>query len=581
MIDSDTAATPVPEQPPLPAPAPIPRFFALLARQPFLVLSILGLLLWLPGVLSLPALDRDESRFAQSSRQMIESGDLVDIRLGQVPRYKKPVGIYWLQAASTAIVGMGDDSRIWTYRLPSLLGAIAAARLTVWCAAAFLDAEAALIAGLLILSSVLLAAEATIATTDAVLLACVLAVQGVLLRVYRAARDPEVPKPSTRLVLWGWVAVGVGALVKFPVVPGVAIATALALCAWDRRVKWLAGTKPLQGLLLALLVAMPWIIAITAQSHGGFLQQSLGNDFAAKMEGGQESHGAPPGYYLLLSAATFFPAILLILPGLVTGIARRGESGVRFLLTWAGIWWLIVEAVPTKLPHYVLPTYPALAILAAIFATQPPPMTRWLPLGLGVTRLIGAIQFVVGAGLLTAAIVLLPGRYGDGMVPFLTALAGLGAILSLAALVLSLMRLQTWAVLISLLAMLVFVPSLTALVGPRLTQLWMTARLKPIIQAQYRPGDPPPALAGYQEPSMLFALGKDVLLTNGAGAAQSGAENGGLALVEDKEVGAFLARLAELQADASQVGELSGFNYSRGRQVHVTLYRVAPIHEVH
>ena len=95
------------------------------------LLALLCLLLWLPGILSLPALDRDESRFAQSSRQMLDSGNFVDIRFGQVPRYKKPVGIYWLQAAATAVAGHiqdidGDHSQIWTYRLPSLLGGIAA-----------------------------------------------------------------------------------------------------------------------------------------------------------------------------------------------------------------------------------------------------------------------------------------------------------------------------------------------------------------------------------------------------------------------------------------------------------------------
>ena len=105
------------------------------------LLAVLCLLLWLPGILSLPALDRDESRFAQSSRQMLDSGNFVDIRFGQVPRYKKPVGIYWLQAAATAIAGHiqnieGDHTHIWTYRLPSLLGGIAAVWLTFWWRAA-------------------------------------------------------------------------------------------------------------------------------------------------------------------------------------------------------------------------------------------------------------------------------------------------------------------------------------------------------------------------------------------------------------------------------------------------------------
>ena len=78
--------------------------------------------------------------------------------------------------------------------------------------------------------------------------------------------------------------------------------------------------------------------------------------------------------------------------------------------------------------------------------------------------------------------------------------------------------------------------------------------------------------------ALWFALGADVLLANGAGAADAGARSGGLALIEDSEKGAFLARLAELQADAAPVGDLSGFNYSRGRRQHVTVYRVAQLH---
>ena len=111
MADSKAAEKPEETAPaPAPAapaePAPLPPLWLAGRRRPFAVLALLGLLLWLPGVLSLPALDRDESRFAQSSRQMVECGNWVDIRFGQVPRYKKPVGIYWLQAGATELAGL-------------------------------------------------------------------------------------------------------------------------------------------------------------------------------------------------------------------------------------------------------------------------------------------------------------------------------------------------------------------------------------------------------------------------------------------------------------------------------------------
>src|SRR5258706_7102210 len=456
------AQEPAPAAAPVESAPPPPAWLTRLARRPFALLALLGLLLWLPGILSLPALDRDESRFAQSSRQMVESRDVVDIRFGQVPRYKKPIGIYWLQAAATAIATpfTGHDDRIWTYRLPSLLGGIAASWLTVWCALAVAGAEAAFLAGLLMLGSVLLTAEATIATTDAVLLACVLGVQGVLLRLYRAAREPDAPPPSNRTVMWGWAAFGLGILVKGPVVLGVSAATLIGLAAWDtweRRRNpdenaapawaWLRALKLWRGVLLVLLLILPWLVAITIQSRGAFFEQSLGDDFAAKVAGGQESHGGWPGYYLLLSGLSFWPAILFVLPGIVSAVARRGEPAIRFLLAWAASWWLLVEAVPTKLPHYVLPAYPPLAILAALVVLDPR-SARFLT----AARWIGIVQFAVGAGTLTAAIILAPKYLGEGLWWPLLAAAGIGAVLALASLVLAISRKSLAAALLGLTA---------------------------------------------------------------------------------------------------------------------------------
>src|SRR5262249_7494113 len=88
--------------------------------RPYLLLTLFCLALWLPGIVSLPPLDRDESRFAQASKQMLETRNFVDIRFGEVPRYKKPVGIYWLQSTTTAVFGLGSVDRIWTYRIASL-----------------------------------------------------------------------------------------------------------------------------------------------------------------------------------------------------------------------------------------------------------------------------------------------------------------------------------------------------------------------------------------------------------------------------------------------------------------------------
>lgn len=608
MTDSQSPEKPQETAPaaaaPEPAPPP-PAWVTRLAKRPFALLALLGLLLWLPGIVSLPALDRDESRFAQSSRQMVESRDLVDIRFGQVPRYKKPIGIYWLQAAATAIAAplTHYDDRIWTYRLPSLLGAIAASWLTVWCALAIAGADAAFLSGLLMLGTVLLTAEATIATTDAVLLACVLGVQGVLLRLYRAAREEDFSDPRNRTVMWGWAALGLGILVKGPVILGVAASTLIALTGWDywdqRRDRkpaaspdapadaavqtaqappvwsWLTVLKSWRGIGLFLLLILPWLAAITIQSRGAFIEEALGNDFAAKMAGGQESHGGWPGYYLLLSGLSFWPAILFVLPGILVAVTRRAEPAIRFLLAWAAGWWLVVELVPTKLPHYVIDAYPPLAILAAMFVLEPRAV-KWLT----PARWVAIVQFALGAALLTAAVVLAPRYFGGGLAWPVYAAAGAGASLAIAALVLAILKKQLLAVVLGFASLLVFTPALTAYVAPRLEQLWVTEILEAMVEAAHQPGDAPPALAGYQEPSLVFALGKDVVLGDGKGAAEAGARSGSLALVEDEARGDFLARLAELQADSTELGELSGVNYSRGRKVHVILYRVGHLREL-
>src|SRR6202012_3361106 len=105
---------------------------SLLARWPLATLFLLCVIAWIPGFFSLPPLDRDESRFAQASKQMIETGNYVDIRYSVGPRYKKPVGIYWMQAASTLTFSNPPYNEIWTYRLPSLIGGLIARPLPRW-----------------------------------------------------------------------------------------------------------------------------------------------------------------------------------------------------------------------------------------------------------------------------------------------------------------------------------------------------------------------------------------------------------------------------------------------------------------
>ncbi len=124
------------------------------------------------------------------------------------------------------------------------------------------------------------------------------------------------------------------------------------------------------GVPLALLIAGPWLIAIMVATGGGFAGESLGHDLLGKLIHGEESHGAPPGTYLVAALVTLWPGSLALAGAARLAWRERAEPAVRFLIAWIVPFWLLLELVPTKLPHYVLPAYPALALLSGLRAHQ-------------------------------------------------------------------------------------------------------------------------------------------------------------------------------------------------------------------
>src|SRR6202047_2712898 len=231
----------------------------------FLILC--GLLLFLPGFFNIPPIDRDEARFAQATKQMVESGDFVDIRFQDDVRYKKPVGVYWLQAAAVetaSALGLPRAQvRIWLYRIPSLIGAIGGVLLTYWTALAFVTRRGAVLAGLMMASSVLLGAEARLAKTDAMLLFTVVAAMGAMARVYlswQRGEDPAHPPWTWPMIFWTALAAGI--LLKGPLIlmfVGLTIATLAIL---DRSATWLWRLRPVWGLMWLLVFVLSLVIPL-------------------------------------------------------------------------------------------------------------------------------------------------------------------------------------------------------------------------------------------------------------------------------------------------------------------------------
>lgn len=532
------------------------------------VAAFIAFVAGLPGLLSVPPLDRDESRFAQATAQMLETGDLVVIRYQDEPRFKKPVGIHWLQAASVSLLSSPEARDIWAYRVPSLIGAMLAAAACAWGAAAFFGPEAGLLAGAMLGTTFLLSTEAMIAKTDAVLCGTTTLGMAALARLYAAARGGPPARRGTALFFW--LAMGLAALVKGPVGPMVAALAILLLIAWDRRPGWLGRLNWYWGLVIFVVIVGPWAGAVTVATDGAFWSKAVGGDLAPKLAGGQETHGAPPGYHTLLAPLLLFPVTLLLPAALVTAWRRRAEPGVRFAIAWLVPTWLVFELLPTKLVHYTLPAYGALCWLAAAALVE--------PLGKRV-KIAGAILAGLFGALLAGAVFYLSSLYGDPSDAIWTIIAA--TLLAAAGLAGAYMLLRKEsplpAVATALVCGLLGHAALAAGLAPRLEPLWLSRGVEAAMgKAQLLPrqgiADAPVAVAGYAEPSLVFALGTETELGDAEEAAQAIAERRP-AVVEAREEAAFQRALKADHLLAVRVAEVKGLDYSSGHKMTLRIYK--------
>ena len=541
--------------------------------------ALYALIFLVPGFFTLPPLDRDESRFAQATKQMLETGDPVEIRYQNEARNKKPVGIYWMQAASAAALGGPEAAPIWAYRIPSAIGAILAIWFTWLAGAALVGRRAAALGAALFGISMLMVAEGHIAKTDAMQAAAITAMMAGLARAFiRWQETPDAKARWSDIVLI-WAGLGIAALIKGPVglmVGGGAVVLAGLLGGGFR---WLKMTRPAIGVPLALLVFSPWAIAITIQTGGQFWYDAIWGDMLSKVAGAQEKHGGFIGYYLLLVTLTLFPGSLLLLPAAWRTVQMHKAPWAMFLIAWVVPAWVVFELLPTKLPHYTLPCYPALALaigayLNARLQGEPDATPRWTGYANLVLWLIFA--FALGA-IYTAAPNYYSGAAGAGMIDILLTMAVIAAASALAVVTIS----QTWRLFLPAAAVLAafayaglfertFAATQDLHVSPRVAEL---ARER----GGWTPGTPIVS-AGYHEPSLVFLTETAIeLAPDGKAAARYLADHPeGVALIEEKELDAFLREAAAIGLKPERKWTLSGFNYSRGKRVAISIYRVRP-----
>jgi 4-amino-4-deoxy-L-arabinose transferase-like glycosyltransferase len=537
-------------------------------RRAVFMLVIASLIAFLPGVFQIPPIDRDEPRFAQKAKQMVETGDYVDTRFQDEADYTKPVGIYWLQAAmvKTAEAFGVPDARptIWLYRLPSLFGAAGAVLATYGCALAFVDRRGAALAALMMVGSTLLGAEARLARTDAMLLLTVVTAMSVLARAYLFSRDDKIARPGWALLTVFWSALAAGILLKGLVIVMVVGLTAATLSIIDRSLRWLQALRPLYGVVWLVVLALPWFIAIYARTGNAFLLDSVIHDTLGKVADAQESHGAPPGYYVVLFFATFFPGSILAGLAAPAVWAKRREAPIRFLLAWLVPSWLVFELSMTKLPHYVMPLYPAIAILiAGAIEANVLSQRRWLkrgaiwwfvvPILLSITAIAGAI--VIDRDLVLPAWPFFAAAIVCGFLAWqLYDDDGAERALTRATAAMVLMGIGVYSMILPVL-------------GPLFPSVTLTGVLR-----ESGCTHPVAASAGYDEPSLVFLAGTETHLTDALRAADF-LRDCRFAFIETNEERAFALRAEAIGLRYQRGPRVEAFNFSKGQPITIAIFR--------
>jgi 4-amino-4-deoxy-L-arabinose transferase-like glycosyltransferase len=540
-----------------------------------LMLIGLALFMALPGLSRLPVIDRDEARFSQASLQMAESGDLLNIRFQDEARNKKPAGAYWAQTVMLKLFSDPKERDIWAHRLPSVLAAMMTLLATYWGGLRMIGRDGAFWAAGLLGISIIFVFEAHIAKTDALLCASTTLAFAALARLRNGGGRREV---------WiFWIALGASILIKGPIGPALAILSLLGLWLWERDLGWAKPLFNLGAMCLFLLLWVPWAVAIFIATDGAFFAESLGNDFGGKIVSAQESHPGPPGYHLGLILLTLWPASLFLLPGVAYAVAtvrRGGDSTVsramRLCVVWVVPFWVLIELMPTKLPHYALPLFPMICLTMGAAVTAMLQVEAFQK-----TRRIGAALFGIASLGLVVGLLFVQSFYGETKVDISAyVIVGMGGFSALIAMLTfwggriraALFSAGVAGVVLTLGSYMLLLPSLESFRTPeRLAADLRTFAPNVPVSRVHSPQ--------FTEPSLVYYFGKEINLDGDAAPNFTNAD----VIVFDrlrKETAEMLLALAA-QAKASdsciaQSDNVDGFNYSEGDAVSLFAVRLIP-----
>jgi 4-amino-4-deoxy-L-arabinose transferase-like glycosyltransferase len=352
------------------------------AIRNYALLFVGTVLFHVAGTWTLPLIDRDEPRFAEASREMIERGDYVIPYFNNQFRFDKPPFTYWAQVASYKVFGEDD----FAARLPSTIAAALTA-LSIFAWGSRMGRQklgwwAAIIFTLSLQTFV--HAKAAVADMWLVLFVTLAHWSGYeLLRdqFFRKDKRPtsnleDVEAPVLRRFadIWWWVfyiALAFAFLAKGPI-GWIPLLTVISTMMWLREPGLARRFKFLRGIMLTLVIVSIWGIPALVRTHGEFFWIGIGRHVIGRSIATMEGHGANSfSVYLLLFPfyfvtvfASFFPWSIK-LPRLCYQLWRKRDSIDNYLLGGAAAIFFIFTLVKTKLPHYTLPAFPLLALLLA------------------------------------------------------------------------------------------------------------------------------------------------------------------------------------------------------------------------
>jgi 4-amino-4-deoxy-L-arabinose transferase-like glycosyltransferase len=340
--------------------------------------------------------DRDEPRFAQATVEMLASRDWLVPTFNGAWRLDKPALVYWLMSVPMRVFG----ADAWSARLCSAIALGAASLATFAAARRMYGARCGWWSQVFLALAPLALVEGSLATTDATLLACL---TGAFAVWVHALLDGV----RARHVIALAVCAGAAQLAKGPV----ALALVAASCGLSlvlvrrgpfavRRLAWSAAL----ACVLGTLVFLTWALPANAATQGEFLRRGIGHHVLERATSPLESHGASffvaLPYYVPVVLLGCAPASVFLYAAWRRWRTRHSVAGA-LLLAWSAPCFVLMTLAATKLPHYVLPLLPALAIAAARVVTSPSESER------RASR-IGAVSALLAYGALAGGLVAAP-----------------------------------------------------------------------------------------------------------------------------------------------------------------------------